>query len=641
MNTMGCGICRVKRVTSAPEHGSWEHEPPLCSLHPERVMVSWEVLESRPDDKWLGLILNDRYELTRPLGQGGFGSVYLGVQRGHIRRPVAIKLLTRESPEYLALFRDEMRVVSRLSSPHTVRYLDSGTHITESGRELTYMVMNLVEGETLAQRIIRGGVLKPLEVLSLLKQTSLSLQEAHALGIVHRDLKPLNLMVSNQPNLNHQARQNLEGEGAQDLHVVVLDFGVARLMEQTSRDATKNRIMGTPYYLAPETLTDHSVTPLTDLFSLAVIAYEALCCRSPFLNEDLSGIEPYLKLRKLYRAGTKPEPLPSHLSREWTLFFECALAIDPAARFPDASAMRAAVEALEAIELERAQEELIAMRERGPTLMLPQIDLDFETDEATTMFKRYHKRSGHEGEEPEQLNKPKRSNPSPSHDQLYNESSILELSEVEGLESVYESMDDSSQEATQPPFARPSPQLSPPQSNVSSRVAQLEASPTLPLAPPLASPAPLAPPVSLAPQTPRPAASSPRPITSRETSAQRDTSSAPIASAPVSSAPISSTSTAPHEDQAQGPAQSSEYLPTVQLSRAQFRELSPSHDRAQAKAREEHSPHLKHQQRSTDQIRYPTPQRPRGSFLGVFLQIILMVSLGAMFAYFMIHYVIK
>ena len=365
MEVMGCALCRVKQEVARSPRG----ELPRCPQHEHRVLIPWEVLQDNPNDPWLGLVLNERYELINPLGKGGFGSVYLAVQQGHIRYSVAIKLLTRQSPEYLDLFRDEMRVIARLRNPHTVRYLDSGTHQDEHHRDIPFMVMNFVEGETLAHRIIRDGALTPSDVITLLRQLLYSLEEAHQQGIVHRDLKPLNLMVHQKPNL--------------PLHLVVLDFGVARILDEASREATRNRIMGTPYYLAPETLTDHQVTTQTDLFAASVIAYEALCCRSPFLNEELQGIEPYLKLRSLYRKRTKPQPLPSKFSREWKLFFDCALAIDPADRFPDATSMLIALDELERIEDERTQTKRASSR-------FPSAPVDdFEEEEVTTFFKRH------------------------------------------------------------------------------------------------------------------------------------------------------------------------------------------------------------------------------------------------------------
>ena len=124
MITMGCALCREQRTIdhlgSAPL--------PQCDKHPERAMVDWNYLSKYPKDTLLGEIVDQRYVLVRPLGEGGFGSVYFAIQRGQIRRPVAIKFLTRLNPEFEELFRDEMRVMSRLRNQHVVQFLDSGSH---------------------------------------------------------------------------------------------------------------------------------------------------------------------------------------------------------------------------------------------------------------------------------------------------------------------------------------------------------------------------------------------------------------------------------------------------------------------------------------------------------------------------------
>ena len=256
------------------------------------------------------------------------------MQRGHLRRPVAIKLLTRLSDEYIELFRDEMRVMSQLRNSHVVQFLDSGSHHSvNSTRAIPYLVMEFIEGETLAHHLLSKGALPPSQVITVLRQIVSALAEAHRYGVIHRDIKPLNLMINFERNGQPQ--------------IVVLDFGIARAAESATRDATRNRIMGTPYYLAPEVLIEGKVTHQTDLFAAAVIAYESLCFRSPFVNEELTGIEPYLKLRTLYAEGQPPDPLPPHLPSEWSTFFECALAVDPSHRFPSADVMVMAIDELE------------------------------------------------------------------------------------------------------------------------------------------------------------------------------------------------------------------------------------------------------------------------------------------------------
>lgn len=349
-----CPLCKIPSAQNV--------EGEVCPQHPQRVLVNQSVVDQHQDDFFIGLLLDGKYELCRPLGHGGFGSVYYAVQRGQIRREVAIKLLTRQSPEYLDLFRDEMRMVAQLRSPYTVRYLDSGVHTDlQLHRELPYMVMEYLQGETLAHRLINRGAIAPTEAIELFDHLLDSLDEAHSFGIVHRDLKPLNLMIT--PTRQGGSR------------MTVLDFGVARVIDQASRDATRNRIMGTPYYLAPEVLLQQEVTPQGDLFAVGVILYETLMCRSPFLNEELQGVEPYLRLRSLYKSEAKYEPISPQLLDQFSTFFDQALAVSVEKRFKDAGEMREALQAC----LSKASKPMI----HDTQFDLPKIEFNTEAQPAT------------------------------------------------------------------------------------------------------------------------------------------------------------------------------------------------------------------------------------------------------------------
>jgi serine/threonine protein kinase len=374
MSTLICPICQRKKSVEHAEIGL------ACSQHKDRLLMPISQLSECQDNSHLGLILDDKYELHNSLGKGGFGAVYFAIQKGQIRQEVAVKLLTRQDPEYLDLFKDEMRVISKLRSPYTVRYLDSGIHQSSSvPQELPYMVMEYLKGETLAHRLIKKGVISIDYMAPLMMNLLESLSEAHDYGIVHRDLKPLNLMIT--PSRSSQEK------------LIVLDFGVARVASQDSREATRNRIMGTPYYLAPEVLIQQQVDIRGDLFAAAVIFYEALSCRSPFLNEELSGIEPYLKLRTLYRDGHTPDPLPRSIEY-LTPFFHKALAIDPQDRFTSAEDMQNALQ-----KSLKSQEMLLTPKKdrmnefQAPSQKLnnhqPKIthyDQSFDDDEETTLY---------------------------------------------------------------------------------------------------------------------------------------------------------------------------------------------------------------------------------------------------------------
>ncbi|MAD61561.1 MAG: hypothetical protein CMH49_08665 [Myxococcales bacterium] len=366
MIAMGCAICREQKYIAH----QGKQPLPRCERHPDRSMIDWSYIERYPKDKLLGEVISGKYILIRPLGKGGFGSVYFAIQKqsdsnNSIRKAVAIKFLTRISEEHIELFNDEMRLMSHLRNQYIVQLFTSGQHKSHSaGQNIPYMVMEFVEGETLSDRLIRQGALSPSQVILLIKQLLSALIEAHDKGIIHRDLKPLNLMICPDPD--------------DDFRLVVLDFGISKMVDDATREATRNKIMGTPYYLAPEILLKGELNYHTDLFAVAVIAYESLSYHSPFLNEELSGIEPYLRLRSIYKDQKKPDPLPAHLPQEWTLFFECALHSDPQQRFPNAKSMIIAIEALELRTTDVHQQ-----MEKESTIFG-----HFEDDDETMLFKK-------------------------------------------------------------------------------------------------------------------------------------------------------------------------------------------------------------------------------------------------------------
>lgn len=213
-------------------------------------------------DPLVGATLVDRFEIHERIGAGGFGVVYRASQLS-IDRPVAIKVLGMRAsgPVARQRFQREAQVLSRLTSPHTVRLIDFG--VLDDGR--FFYVMEYLEGETLEALITRGRV--PVDAaIRIAEQVCHALQEAHGKHVVHRDLKPANIWM-----------QRVSGERV----VRLLDFGTARLLDSDA--VTRSEVLiGTPAYLAPEQCRLGDLDGRVDLYALGLILFEMLAGQSPF-----------------------------------------------------------------------------------------------------------------------------------------------------------------------------------------------------------------------------------------------------------------------------------------------------------------------------------------------------------------------
>ncbi len=211
---------------------------------------------------------SERYLIERTLGRGGMATVYLARDRA-LERDVALKVLAEHFRADEALrhrFLREARVVAKLLHPNVVRIYDVGED--ERG---PFIVMEYVEGETLADELHRRGRLPASEVVSIGLQLCSALEAAHSERLVHRDLKPQNV---------------LRGEGGQ---VKLVDFGIARSLTGTSHTEL-GTVLGTAAYLAPEQARGEPVTAAADIYSLGVVLYELLTSRTPFGGKSLSEV---------------------------------------------------------------------------------------------------------------------------------------------------------------------------------------------------------------------------------------------------------------------------------------------------------------------------------------------------------------
>jgi serine/threonine protein kinase len=208
----------------------------------------------------IGNKLTDRYEVKQTLGQGGMGVVYWAYDT-LIRRDVALKTI-RDAPEQAALdqFHKECNILASISHPNIIEIFDIGS-FQDEGVEKPYFVMPLLKGATLESLIRSSSRRLTVErTIEIFCQTCRGLQAAHERGLVHRDLKPSNIFV------------------LEDDSVKIIDFGVAHM----GGSRTASAPMGTLLYMSPEQIQLKPATALSDIFTLGVVAYEALTLRRPF-----------------------------------------------------------------------------------------------------------------------------------------------------------------------------------------------------------------------------------------------------------------------------------------------------------------------------------------------------------------------
>jgi eukaryotic-like serine/threonine-protein kinase len=215
-----------------------------------------------------------RYRLEARIGKGGMNEVWLAWD-GQLERQVALKILHGNSEDVvLSRFEREARATSQLSSPHTVRIFDFGA----SDDGLYFIAMEYLRGMDLKQLVERHGPLEPARAVHFMLQACRSLAEAHECGIVHRDLKPANLFV---------ARIDDDEDGLK-----VLDFGLARVRQPDAGPTLSKpgRVVGTPAYMAPETLDGSLADERSDIYSLGATLYHLLTGTPPFDAAHLHAV---------------------------------------------------------------------------------------------------------------------------------------------------------------------------------------------------------------------------------------------------------------------------------------------------------------------------------------------------------------
>ena len=273
------------------------------------------------------------FQIIRPLGQGGFGTVYEARQRSMGQRRVALKILAPRNahePNAIERFRQEALLASRLSHPNTITLFDFGA----TGARLFYIAMEYLEGEPLSNVLFNQGAMSLERVENITRQLLQSLAEAHSIGLIHRDLKPDNIFlcpIFGNPDF-----------------VKVLDFGLAKMAGMFEESASlqtmpigappnltlEGRICGTPEYMAPEQAQGlEPLTPACDVYAVGLLIYYMLTARRPFVGQNAVEV-----LQQQIHSAL-PELPPDLRSTRLGRLMEVAVRKSPDARYPDASAM--------------------------------------------------------------------------------------------------------------------------------------------------------------------------------------------------------------------------------------------------------------------------------------------------------------
>jgi serine/threonine protein kinase len=248
-----------------------------CPRDQARLVRVSDMAEAQ-GDPMLGRTLDGRFTILARLGAGSMGTVYRARQHA-MGRDVAIKILRSDKAvddQSKGRFLREARANSLLASPHTVTVFDFGQ--AASGE--LFLAMELLEGESVGQRIQRLGRIPVEQTLETCRQALRSLGEAHAKGIIHRDLKPDNLFYA-----------KVVGGGPNEEMVKVLDFGIAKVLgdnkdPMNAVETQAGTVFGTPRYMSPEQAQGKPLDGRSDLYALGVILFHMLTGRPPFTDDD-------------------------------------------------------------------------------------------------------------------------------------------------------------------------------------------------------------------------------------------------------------------------------------------------------------------------------------------------------------------
>ncbi|MDX2013006.1 MAG: protein kinase [Myxococcaceae bacterium] len=245
-----------------------------------------ETIRLNRADRLVDKVIAGRFKIVRKLGQGGMGAVYLAEQVG-IGHRVAIKFLKSEfssDVEIARRFLNEAKTYARVTHPNAVTFHEFG----QDDEGNLFIAMEYCDGVDLKKTIADRGRLSIVESIEVVTQVADVLAEAHDKQIVHRDLKPENIMI----------RKGLRG-----MHAKVLDFGIARILDASTKLTVAGAIAGTPRYMSPEQVEGREADRRADIYSLGIVCFEALTGRQPFDGNTIAEIMRKQVLEPLPRLG--------------------------------------------------------------------------------------------------------------------------------------------------------------------------------------------------------------------------------------------------------------------------------------------------------------------------------------------------
>jgi eukaryotic-like serine/threonine-protein kinase len=274
-----------------------------------------------------------KYELQEQLGHGGMAEVWKAYDV-QLHRHVAIKLLhanLQEDPNFVARFEREAQLIASLHHPNIVQVHDFQVASSEAEGPTAYMVMDYIEGQTLAHYIDstsrQGHIPYPEQIVQLFTSIALAVDYAHSKSMIHRDLKPANILLDKRNTTN-----NPIGEP------ILTDFGLAKLLGTSPGTLTSTQ-PGTPLYISPEQVSGYGGNERSDIYALGIILYEMVTGTVPFQGDDPTAV----MTQHLKATPPSPRQLNPNIPPALEVVIQRCLSKDPAARFPNASSLAAAI----------------------------------------------------------------------------------------------------------------------------------------------------------------------------------------------------------------------------------------------------------------------------------------------------------